>query len=50
MQVGHMPELLELVDKIDILLKRGIDEHEKGDEQKLSDVWIEIFSVLMPIS
>lgn len=45
-----MPELLELVDKIDILLMSGIDEHEKGDEQKLGDVWKEIFSELMPIS
>lgn len=50
MQVGHMPELLELVDKIDLLLKQGIEADEKGDKEGLSNVWTEIFSVLMPVS
>ncbi len=50
MQVGYMPELLDLVDHFDVLLKRGIKEDSRGDLQALNKIWIEIFSILMPIT
>lgn len=50
MQTGRMPELLELVDKIDALLKQGMESHEKNDTNGMSEVWTEVFSLLMPVS
>lgn len=48
-QSGHMPDLLELVDKVDSLLKQGVEAEEKGDQLTLNKIWTEIFSVLMPV-
>lgn len=50
MQAGRMPELLELVDKVDALLKQGMEFHEKDDAEGMSGVWTEVFSLLMPVS
>lgn len=49
-QTRHMPELLELVDKIDAQLKQGMEMHKKNDAEGLSKVWTEMFSLLMPIA
>lgn len=49
MQAGHMPELLELVDEVDALLKDGIEAHSEENTSKLNAAWTTIFSALMPI-
>jgi|LGVF01.2.fsa_nt_gb sulfoxide reductase heme-binding subunit YedZ len=50
LQTGRMPGLLELVDKIDTQLKQGMECYEKNDDNGLSEVWTEVFSLLMPVS
>lgn len=49
LQTGNMPEILDLVEKIDSLLKQGIEADKSNDSEVMSKVWTEIFSILMPI-
>lgn len=50
LQTSRLPDLLELVDKVDVQLKLGIACNEKGDAEGTSDAWTKIFAILMPLS
>ena len=48
-QALHRIDFLELVHKVDALLKHGIMAEKIGDKEEVKKVWNEIFSILMPI-
>lgn len=48
-QIENMPEILELVENMDNLLKQGMALYEAEDETGLRKVWTDIFSLLMPV-
>jgi len=48
-QAIHRIDLLELIYKVDALLKHGIMSDKIGDKEEVGKVWSEIFSILMPI-
>lgn len=49
-QALHRIDFLELVHKLDALLKHGIMSEKVGDKKEVDNVWSEIFSILMPVS
>lgn len=48
-QALHRIDFLELVHKVDALLKHGIMSEKIGDKEEVNKVWNEVFSILMPI-